>query len=1022
MRFDPFISSLLILLADWFGSRATVFLPVSKVEIGPTTTVVSGPLKPDGTIDYQAAYNGRAAAGIDPENNATVWIVRAIGSSSIPTEYRKQYFQHLKIDEPAPAGEFLVRQEAFAKRLVEKSQLLPDQTQELLNLMGTASANPWNRYELPNVAAWIQANEKPLQLLERASRCSQMYLPMVSTGTLEDAPLWLLQEVAQVGARLFLARAFLHISEGDYDLAVDDLLTRQRLSRLIGHLPIGLCPLIGYGMDSGTVSALQTLLGQPLTAEQIARYRPQFTELPPVMDMGHCYDFVERFIALEFAQQLWLDKCVIGKPNPYGRLSWVDVNEGLRRCNIYYDELIQTRKIIGFRERRQAIKAIQTALDKRIKGARNRRKGSSLWTSRTAATDQYAIMASGLTAPAADKLQVAEDRANVRYTLLKVGFALAAYRAQFGNFPPQLELLVPTFLEKLPVDQFTDGALHYETKAQSCRLYSVGEDEKDDGGQPYDSAGGDLTFEIPETPQFLGRLYQQERAREQLLHSLITWAVCLTVLTVWGLWRTYELFYMPRLKTGPATSVVTGPLKTDGTLDFEAALHQRVAANMTVENNATVLLDRAFGPLTMPSELRPRFTSYLGITEQPTVGDNLIDEQAYASERLKIADQSSEAIQALLDEMSRGLAAPWTRAELPRVAEWIDSNAEPLQLIEQASFRLALYMPLVSNGPLWKAPLPLLKPLATAGRLLASRALLNISEGRFDVAIKDLLVCHRLAGLLGHSSTADGILLATSIDALAIHCSQYLLSQPLTILQIKHYQSKLTALPELITNLAETLNNSTRLETLDGLQAAAHSPQLRRELLGFDRLSRLDLNTAFRRSNRYFDLVQLTLQEQGVKNRLEALDTFRSAGDRSLRRAARQLFFARRLVWSTRRSFSNAMTDVILRQIVPDISQLQLAADRAQQRRELLHAGLALAAYRTQLGVYPERWESLVPDYLSEAPRDYYAERPLHYQQFPTGYQLSSAGFGDTEESQLSFQVTHISRSVMKDGQSAVGF
>ncbi len=64
-----------------------------------------------------------------------------------------------------------------------------------------------------------------------------------------------------------------------------------------------------------------------------------------------------------------------------------------------------------------------------------------------------------------------------------VACALERYRLITGNFPEQLQALVPEFIEKLPHDVITGKALIYRCEPDGgYSLYSVGWDEKDDGG------------------------------------------------------------------------------------------------------------------------------------------------------------------------------------------------------------------------------------------------------------------------------------------------------------------------------------------------------------------------------------------------------------------------------------------------------------------------------------------------------------------------------------------------------------
>ena len=69
--------------------------------------------------------------------------------------------------------------------------------------------------------------------------------------------------------------------------------------------------------------------------------------------------------------------------------------------------------------------------------------------------------------------------------LIEAGSALERYHAETGDYPPTLESLVPTYLTAVPDDPYSGEPLRYTT-APSHRLWSVGPDEKDDGGEEPD--------------------------------------------------------------------------------------------------------------------------------------------------------------------------------------------------------------------------------------------------------------------------------------------------------------------------------------------------------------------------------------------------------------------------------------------------------------------------------------------------------------------------------------------------------
>jgi hypothetical protein len=63
--------------------------------------------------------------------------------------------------------------------------------------------------------------------------------------------------------------------------------------------------------------------------------------------------------------------------------------------------------------------------------------------------------------------------------------ALRRFQLRHGQLPPSLEALVPEFLPAVPYDCMVGQPLRYRLKADGGYvLYSVGEDGKDDGGDP----------------------------------------------------------------------------------------------------------------------------------------------------------------------------------------------------------------------------------------------------------------------------------------------------------------------------------------------------------------------------------------------------------------------------------------------------------------------------------------------------------------------------------------------------------
>jgi len=78
--------------------------------------------------------------------------------------------------------------------------------------------------------------------------------------------------------------------------------------------------------------------------------------------------------------------------------------------------------------------------------------------------------------------------------------AIAAelYRRKNGKWPAKLDDLVPEFLPAVPTDPFTNLPLVMKTTAESCKVYSVGQDGTDNGGNLANDLkpGTDIGFEV----------------------------------------------------------------------------------------------------------------------------------------------------------------------------------------------------------------------------------------------------------------------------------------------------------------------------------------------------------------------------------------------------------------------------------------------------------------------------------------------------------------------------------------------
>ena len=162
---------------------------------GPETTVVTGPLLGDGTVDYAGACNEALGKGVTPEKNAVVWLVKALGSRRVFGDTRGKRLGLLGAQ--GSAG-LWVDYEKFAK--VVKWEPGPGPAGLAPVGVGAggppfgggegpdyrplhkAGAGPWKAETYPEVDAWLQANEKALGYALEAAECPRYWWGSIWRG------------------------------------------------------------------------------------------------------------------------------------------------------------------------------------------------------------------------------------------------------------------------------------------------------------------------------------------------------------------------------------------------------------------------------------------------------------------------------------------------------------------------------------------------------------------------------------------------------------------------------------------------------------------------------------------------------------------------------------------------------------------------------------------------------------------------------------------------------------------------
>ncbi len=469
----------------------------------------------------------------------------------------------------------------------------------------------------------------------------------------------------------------------------------------------------------------------------------------------------------------------------------------------------------------------------------------------------------------------------------------------------------------------------------------------------------------------------------------------------------------PHFTVSKETTYVTKPLDADGYIDYAAALHERLHRGVTPDNNAVVLLWKAFGPHPEGTKMPVEFFKWLEIDPPPERGDYFIALGKFVKERRKL-DQLDWK-DPIFKEQTDCAERPWKTGRHPEIAAWLKANEKPLALVIEASKRSQYYSPLVpkrtekGSSGLLGALMPGVQKCRELANALTIRAMLCLDEGRIDDAWRDLLACHRLGRLVGRGSTLIDGLVGIAIDSVASNAELVFLAEAdLKTDQIRKCLNDLRKLPPM-PSFADKMDVCERfmfldvvmmverngLKTLEGLVGGTpKSSSFMDKITSFYFQAAIDWDPSMRTANRWHDRLAKTMRVEDRSTRQKRLDEL----DKELKELTKktresmpqplQLIFGK----ESSKLVSEWVGNVLVGLMMPAVTKVQQARDRCDQLQANLYLAFALAAYRRDNGSYPKKLEALMPKYVEKVPNDLFSGKALVYKPDEKGYLLYSVG------------------------------
>jgi hypothetical protein len=523
--------------------------------------------------------------------------------------------------------------------------------------------------------------------------------------------------------------------------------------------------------------------------------------------------------------------------------------------------------------------------------------------------------------------------------------------------------------------------------------------------------------------------------------SDIRWLTGLVIVAIIGsvLWGLFGP--EPRIIVSRATTFITEPLRPDGTPDYVAHALNLMGRGTSPDDNAAVAVLQATWPMGLDDDQLAATCAALGIPATRPDVPPLVEADSDTvlvtelQEMCRTMQPGDAAVDTAANDRrmraslvcSEAQIRPWRTADCPPLEAWVARHSPALDIVVTAAGLPRYELPppelliAPTSGSLFTASLTGVQSLRTVARILATRAMHHVGEGRSAAAWSDIHAVHRLARLLSPADRATLLisqLVSVAIGASANEATLVLLDDPgLPAGEVATIRRGLDALPPR-SDVAACLAME-RLGALDLLVDISSTPRGKRldaigwgfDDLGLPLSTSLDMNVVLRGVNAAHDRLAgiATLPDRAVRR--QAYEDF----DREL--AARHAVGNgwRRAAWilrvgTSRVARSEAVATLLEALLLPATEACVDALERSRAHFELVRVAAALAEWRARgLGgegrPYPDRLDELVPAVVAELPSDPCSGQPFRYERRGDGYLLYSLGTNGVDDGGTSGEV-----------------
>ncbi len=525
----PLVLLLVVLSAFFPWFLVAGFQTPLKIHLSKETTFFTEPLRKDGSIDYWAAINQyNKPENLIPKKNGAVFLVKAIGLQENQNKiHTRNLWKAIGLSEDAsgilaiPTRQDPKLVDADTFRLLQIKNLSEDEKgkrdKHLSATLICKYFKPWKKEDYPDRWNWLQINNASLDLVVQATKQPFFYIPVVKseddskTEKLVSAYLFVAENSYYL-SKILVARALNHLGEGRDELALKDIMALHHLARQIGNSGSLMHGMVGLAIEKEAFDTNKAIIKQRSIAPEILRmHSKELQTLGSIIDIKAAINIFNRCLILEAIQELSNPSNKNAEPGknnfaflnnyPSNKIDW---NQILVSINQHYDKLILFNLVpySDWKEYKQTTISELEVYSKNIEELNTFAGRLRLWgMGRKQKANYFANIFKALLTPSISGTVEGKLRASMRNEMLVVFISLELYKHDHGKYPEKLKILVPKYLEKVPLDRFTDNKnIKYRSDGESFTLYSIGVNGKDDGGilsEKFAGGNDDIVIKSP---------------------------------------------------------------------------------------------------------------------------------------------------------------------------------------------------------------------------------------------------------------------------------------------------------------------------------------------------------------------------------------------------------------------------------------------------------------------------------------------------------------------------------------------